>query len=74
MSREEEVLAAARELVEAFGRHDTRAYFGAFAPARRAPYGSVRRSCSSVPGGGGSPFTNTSRPRRSPDAHDEEVA
>jgi ketosteroid isomerase-like protein len=28
----EEVLAAARSLVEAFGRHDVRAYFAAFAP------------------------------------------
>jgi ketosteroid isomerase-like protein len=28
----DEVLAAARHLVEAFGRHDTAAYFGCFAP------------------------------------------
>jgi ketosteroid isomerase-like protein len=28
----DEILAAARDLVQAFGRHDTAAYFGCFAP------------------------------------------
>jgi ketosteroid isomerase-like protein len=32
MTTTDEVLAAARELVAAFGRHDTAAYFGCFAP------------------------------------------
>jgi ketosteroid isomerase-like protein len=32
MSTTEEVLAAAGQLVEAFGRHDTAAYFDCFAP------------------------------------------
>ncbi|MEW1953232.1 SgcJ/EcaC family oxidoreductase [Terrabacter sp. NPDC080008] len=32
MSGEDDVLAAARALVAAFGRHDTDAYFDAFAP------------------------------------------
>jgi ketosteroid isomerase-like protein len=32
MSTADEVLAAARLLVEAFGRHDTDAYFASFAP------------------------------------------
>jgi ketosteroid isomerase-like protein len=32
MSTSSEVLAAAAELVAAFGRHDTAAYFGCFAP------------------------------------------
>ncbi|MGN6300778.1 MAG: YybH family protein [Angustibacter sp.] len=32
MSLNDEVLVAAASLVEAFGRHDTEAYFGAFAP------------------------------------------
>ena len=32
MSTADEVLAAARDLVEAFGRHDTAAYFGCFSP------------------------------------------
>ena len=32
MSATEEVLAAAGQLVEAFGRHDTAAYFDCFAP------------------------------------------
>jgi ketosteroid isomerase-like protein len=32
MSSTDEVLAAARDLVAAFGRHDTAAYFEAFAP------------------------------------------
>ena len=32
MSTREEVLAAAGQLVEAFGRHDTAAYFECFAP------------------------------------------
>ena len=32
MSTADEVLAAARHLVQAFGRHDTAAYFGCFAP------------------------------------------
>ena len=32
MSTTDEVLAAARDLVQAFGRHDTAAYFGCFAP------------------------------------------
>ena len=32
MSTTNEVLAAARHLVQAFGRHDTEAYFGCFAP------------------------------------------
>lgn len=32
MSTTEEVLAAAGQLVEAFGRHDTAAYFNCFAP------------------------------------------
>jgi ketosteroid isomerase-like protein len=32
MSTTDEVLAAARELVQAFGRHDAEAYFGCFAP------------------------------------------
>jgi ketosteroid isomerase-like protein len=32
VSTREEVLAAARQLVEAFGRHDTAAYFECFAP------------------------------------------
>ena len=32
MSTTDEVLAAARYLVQAFGRHDTAAYFGCFAP------------------------------------------
>ena len=32
MSTTDEVLAAARHLVQAFGRHDTAAYFDCFAP------------------------------------------
>jgi uncharacterized protein (TIGR02246 family) len=32
MSAEAEVLAAAAQLVDAFGQHDTAAYFGCFAP------------------------------------------
>ena len=32
MSTTDEVLAAARQLVQAFGRHDTAAYFDCFAP------------------------------------------
>jgi uncharacterized protein (TIGR02246 family) len=32
MSSDDEVLAAAASLVEAFGRHDTDAYFASFAP------------------------------------------
>jgi len=32
VSTTDEVLAAARHLVQAFGRHDTAAYFGCFAP------------------------------------------
>ena len=32
MSSADEVLAAARHLVQAFGQHDTAAYFGCFAP------------------------------------------
>ena len=32
MSTTDEVLAAARHLVEVFGRHDTAAYFDCFAP------------------------------------------
>lgn len=32
MSAAEEVLEAARALVQAFGRHDTQAYFASFAP------------------------------------------
>lgn len=32
MSTPDEVLAAARHLVQAFGRHDTAAYFGCFTP------------------------------------------
>ena len=32
MSTADDVLAAARNLVQAFGRHDTAAYFGCFAP------------------------------------------
>jgi hypothetical protein len=32
MSTTDEVLAAAQRLVQAFGRHDTGAYFGSFAP------------------------------------------
>jgi ketosteroid isomerase-like protein len=32
MSTTDEVLAAARHLVQAFGRHDTEAYFSCFAP------------------------------------------
>jgi ketosteroid isomerase-like protein len=33
MSATEEILAAARQLVQAFGRHDTAAYFECFAPS-----------------------------------------
>ncbi len=32
-STTDEVLAAARDLVQAFGRHDTAAYFDCFAPS-----------------------------------------
>ena len=32
MSTTNDVLAAARDLVQAFGRHDTAAYFDCFAP------------------------------------------
>lgn len=32
MSRDDDVLGAARDLVEAFGRHDTAAYFACFSP------------------------------------------
>jgi ketosteroid isomerase-like protein len=32
MSTTDEILAAAQHLVQAFGRHDTGAYFGCFAP------------------------------------------
>jgi SnoaL-like domain len=56
VSTTDEVLAAARHLVQAFGRHDTAAYFGCFAPdatfifhttagrlASRAEYRRLRR-------------------------------
>ena len=49
MSAADEVLAAARHLVQAFGRHDTAAYFDCFAPDATFIFYTRRRQAG-VPG------------------------